>query len=52
VSEHLIQSLEQGRTANPTLQTLLGLAGAFGVTVSALLEGVASQPGKEEWPQR
>jgi transcriptional regulator with XRE-family HTH domain len=42
VSEHLIQSLEQGRTSNPTLQTLLGLAGALGVSASALIEGLSA----------
>jgi transcriptional regulator with XRE-family HTH domain len=44
VSEHLVQSLEQGRAANPTLQTLLGLADALGVAVATLIEGVALQP--------
>src|SRR5262249_44279590 len=38
VSVDLVQSLEQGRTANPTLRTLLRLAGALGVTVGELIE--------------
>ena len=38
VSIYLLDSLEQGRTANPTLKTLLGLAGALGVTVGELIE--------------
>jgi transcriptional regulator with XRE-family HTH domain len=50
VSEDLVQSLEQGRTANPRLQTLLGLAGALGVTVNDLIEGVAMQLSDAEWP--
>ena len=45
VSEDLVQSLEQGRTTNPTLQTLLGLAGALRVTVNDLVEGMAVRPG-------
>jgi transcriptional regulator with XRE-family HTH domain len=44
VPEHPVQSLEQGRAANPTLQTLLGLADALGVTVATLIEGVRLQP--------
>ena len=43
VSEDLVQSLEQGRTANPRLYTLLGLAGALGVSASALIEGMTAQ---------
>ena len=39
VSAGLIQSLEQGRAANPTLRTLLGLAQGLGVTVGELIEG-------------
>ena len=38
VSIHLLHSLEQGRAANPTLKTLLGLADALGVTVGELIE--------------
>jgi len=38
VSVDLVQSLEQGRTANPTLNTLLRLAGALGVTVGELID--------------
>jgi transcriptional regulator with XRE-family HTH domain len=52
VSEDLVQSLEQGRTTNPTLQTLLGLAGALGVTVNDLVEGMVMQPGDAEGPGR
>ena len=40
VSVDLIASLEQGRLANPTLNTLLGLAGALGVEVAELIQGV------------
>ena len=40
VSEHLVQSLEQGRTANPSLRTLRGLAQGLGVTVGELVEGL------------
>jgi transcriptional regulator with XRE-family HTH domain len=50
VSEDLVQSLEQGRTTNPTLQTLLGLVGALGVTVNDLIEGVVMQSGDAEGP--
>ena len=39
VSADLIQSLEQGRAANPTLRSLLGLAQGLGVTVGELIEG-------------
>jgi XRE family transcriptional regulator, regulator of sulfur utilization len=38
VSVDLVHSLEQGRTANPTLRTLLRLADALGVTVGELIE--------------
>jgi transcriptional regulator with XRE-family HTH domain len=48
VSEDLVQSLEQGRTTNPTLQTLLGLAGALRVTVNDLVEGMAVQSDVSE----
>jgi transcriptional regulator with XRE-family HTH domain len=42
LSPDLVQSLEQGRTANPRLSTLLGLASALGVTLGELVgEGVA-----------
>jgi transcriptional regulator with XRE-family HTH domain len=41
LSQDLVQSLEQGRTANPRLSTLLGLAAALGVTLGELVgEGV------------
>jgi transcriptional regulator with XRE-family HTH domain len=50
VSRHQIESLEQGRENNPTLRTLVGLAGALGVTVGELTEGAdpdwwAAAPG-------
>jgi transcriptional regulator with XRE-family HTH domain len=38
LSPDLVQSLERGRTANPRLSTLLGLASALGVTVGELVE--------------
>ena len=41
VSIDLIHSLEQGRTANPTLQNLLRLARVLGVSVGELVEGVS-----------
>jgi transcriptional regulator with XRE-family HTH domain len=41
VSEHLIQSLEQGRTSNPKLKSVIGLARALGVTVGELVEGLS-----------
>jgi transcriptional regulator with XRE-family HTH domain len=48
VSAGLIQSLEQGRTANPTLRTLLRLAKGLGVTGVELIEGVADAGGGQE----
>jgi transcriptional regulator with XRE-family HTH domain len=42
VSIDLVSSLEQGRASNPTLQTLLGLARALGVTVGELVEGIGA----------
>jgi DNA-binding XRE family transcriptional regulator len=48
VSEDLVQSLEQGRTANPRLRTLLGLAGALGVAASDLIKDMAAQPVAED----
>jgi transcriptional regulator with XRE-family HTH domain len=50
VSRHQLESLEQGRENNPTLRTLVGLAGALGVTPSDLIEGAgpdwwAAAPG-------
>jgi transcriptional regulator with XRE-family HTH domain len=45
VSADLIQSLEQGRTANPTLRTLLGLAQSLGVAAAELIEGLSSEAG-------
>ena len=41
VSAHLIQSLEQGRTCNPGLRTLLGLAKGLGVLLADLVEGLS-----------
>jgi transcriptional regulator with XRE-family HTH domain len=38
----LVQSLEQGRTANPRLSTLRGLASALGVTLGELVGEVAA----------
>jgi transcriptional regulator with XRE-family HTH domain len=45
VSADLIQSLEQGRTANPTLDTLLRLSSALEVTVGELIEDVPVPQG-------
>jgi transcriptional regulator with XRE-family HTH domain len=39
VSAGLVQSLEQGRTANPTLRTLLGLAQGLGGPRPAAVRG-------------
>lgn len=38
ISYHLLQSLEQGRTANPTIKTLLGLASSLRVPVGELID--------------
>jgi DNA-binding XRE family transcriptional regulator len=46
VSRHLIESLEQGRTANPKLSTLLALAGGLGVRPAELVEGLS--PGSAD----
>jgi transcriptional regulator with XRE-family HTH domain len=43
VSADLIQSLEQGRTANPTLRTVLRLARGLGVTGAELIEGLSAE---------
>jgi transcriptional regulator with XRE-family HTH domain len=48
VSADLVQSLEQGRTGNPTLRTLLRLAAALSISVAGLVEGVGDQPGSED----
>ena len=40
ISVDNIASMEQGRSANPTLNTLLGLADALGVEVAELIQGV------------
>jgi transcriptional regulator with XRE-family HTH domain len=42
VSRHQIEALEQGREDNPTLRTLVGLAGALGVTLGDLTEGAGT----------
>jgi transcriptional regulator with XRE-family HTH domain len=42
LSPDLVQSLEQGRTANPRLSTLLGLASALGVSVGELVGDAAA----------
>jgi transcriptional regulator with XRE-family HTH domain len=47
LSPDLVQSLEQGRTANPRLSTLRGLASALGVTVGELVgEGTGTAEGE------
>ena len=50
LSRHQIEALEQGRENNPTLRTLVGLAGALGVTPGDLIDGAgpgwwAAAPG-------
>jgi transcriptional regulator with XRE-family HTH domain len=52
VSRHQIESLEQGREDNPTLRTLVGLAGALGVPLSDLIDGPAPDGGREERQRR
>jgi transcriptional regulator with XRE-family HTH domain len=42
ISADLIQSLEQGRTCNPTVKTLLGLAGSLNVPVIELIDCIAA----------
>jgi transcriptional regulator with XRE-family HTH domain len=42
LSPDLVQSLEQGWTANPRLSTLLGLASALGVTLGELVGEAAA----------
>jgi transcriptional regulator with XRE-family HTH domain len=37
ISVHLLQSLEQGRTANPSVHTVIGLANALMVPVLELI---------------
>lgn len=41
ISAHLLQSLEQGRTANPTVHTVIGLANALMVPVIELIDCIA-----------
>ena len=41
ISADLLQSLEQGRACNPTVKTLLGLAGALNVSVIELIDCIA-----------
>ena len=48
VSAHIIQSLEQGRAANPTLRTLLGLAQGLGVPGGELIEGLSEAGDGQE----
>ena len=50
VSKDLLQSLEQGRTANPTLRVLAGLARGLNVSVGELLVGL-DFAGSKESPQ-
>jgi transcriptional regulator with XRE-family HTH domain len=38
ISVHQLQSLEQGRSANPKVQTLLGLANSLRVPVNELID--------------
>ena len=48
VSVDLIHSLEQGRTANPTLRTVLRLARGLGVTGGELIEGLSEAGDGQE----
>ena len=53
VSRHLIQSLEQGRTRNPTLLTLIGLANGLDVEIHELFEGVLTrEPDESECDEK
>jgi transcriptional regulator with XRE-family HTH domain len=40
VSTDLIQSLEQGRAANPTLRSLRGIARALKLTITEVVAGL------------
>lgn len=42
ISVHLLQSLEQGRTANPKLQTLLNLARGLSVGIGDIISAIES----------
>jgi transcriptional regulator with XRE-family HTH domain len=48
LSPDLVQSLEQGRTANPRLSTLRGLASALGVTLGELVGEAAAGAAEGE----
>ena len=48
----LLQSLEQGRTANPRLSTLLGLAKVYHVTVDTLIDGIQLTELQSKTPKR
>jgi transcriptional regulator with XRE-family HTH domain len=51
ISVHLLQSLEQGRTANPRTKTLLGLARSLDVSVEELIACILADSGEhEEYP--
>jgi transcriptional regulator with XRE-family HTH domain len=41
LSPDLVQSLEQGRAANPTVRTVFALAGALGLPYGELMEALA-----------
>jgi DNA-binding Xre family transcriptional regulator len=45
ISKDLVNSLEQGRAANPTLSTLLRLAEVLEVSVADLIEGIVLPHG-------
>jgi transcriptional regulator with XRE-family HTH domain len=46
VSPDLVQSLEQGRASNPTLNTLIRLARALNVSVAELIAEAANAPAE------
>ena len=48
VSAGLVQSLEQGRTANPTMRSLLGLARGLGLAAAELIEGLSEAGDGQE----
>jgi transcriptional regulator with XRE-family HTH domain len=48
VSVHLIQSLEQGRTCNPKIHTLLGLARSLDVPLEELINCIIVDSGQHE----
>jgi transcriptional regulator with XRE-family HTH domain len=52
ISVHLLQSLEQGRANNPTVQTMFCLVQALGVPFSELMDRIAEdlQARKSEQP--